>query len=70
MVKFGKRLQEDQYSEWSEHYIRYKELKKALYVERDEGEKSEGLFLQTLEREIAKVRKSFAPSSCIFLFLV
>tara|TARA_B100000519_G_scaffold8988_1_gene7172 strand:+ start:2108 stop:2353 length:246 start_codon:yes stop_codon:yes gene_type:complete len=58
MVKFGRRLVEERYPEWREFYIRYKELKNALYAEREDvegGEKS-GLFLKTLETEIAKVR--------------
>ena len=49
---------EERYPEWREFYIRYKELKNALYAEREDvegGEKS-GLFLKTLETEIAKVR--------------
>jgi|TARA_B100000073_G_scaffold347157_2_gene360577 SPX domain protein involved in polyphosphate accumulation len=61
MVKFGRRLVEERYPEWREFYIRYKELKNALYAEREDvegGEKS-GLFLKTLETEIAKVRVFF-----------
>ena len=49
---------EERYPEWREFYIRYKELKNVLYAEREDvegGEKS-GLFLKTLETEIAKVR--------------
>ena len=52
---------EERYPEWREFYIRYKELKNALYAEREDvegGEKS-GLFLKTLETEIAKVRVFF-----------
>ena len=65
MVKFGRRLVEERYPEWREFYIRYKELKNALYVEREDvegGEKS-GLFLKTLETEIAKVRVFFFGSA-------
>ena len=57
---------EERYPEWREFYIRYKELKNALYAEREDvegGEKS-GLFLKTLETEIAKVRVFFgSPQS-------
>mgnify|MGYP002879888860 FL=1 len=63
MVKFGRRLVEERYPEWREFYIRYKELKNALYAEREDvegGEKS-GLFLKTLETEIAKVRVFLVP---------
>jgi len=59
MVKFGRRLVEERYPEWREFYIRYKELKNALYAEREDiagGEKS-GLFMKTLDEEIKKVRK-------------
>ena len=59
MVKFGRRLVEERYPEWREFYIRYKELKNALYAEREDiagGEKS-GLFTKTLDEEIKKVRK-------------
>ena len=65
MVKFGRRLVEERYPEWREFYIRYKELKNALYAEREDvegGEKS-GLFLKTLETEIAKVRVFFLVPS-------
>ena len=54
---------EERYPEWREFYIRYKELKNALYAEREDvegGEKS-GLFLKTLETEIAKVRVFWVP---------
>ena len=49
---------EERYPEWREFYIRYKELKNALYAEREDiegGEKS-GLFVKTLQAEIMKVR--------------
>lgn len=49
---------EERYPEWREFYIRYKELKNALYAEREDiegGEKS-GLFVKTLHAEITKVR--------------
>ena len=36
MVKFGRRLVEERYPEWREFYIRYKELKNALYAERED----------------------------------
>ena len=55
---------EERYPEWREFYIRYKELKNALYAEREDvegGEKS-GLFLKTLETEIAKVRVFFGSA--------
>lgn len=58
MVQFGRRLVEERYPEWREFYIRYKELKNALYAEREDiegGEKS-GLFVKTLQAEIMKVR--------------
>ena len=58
MVQFGRRLVEERYPEWREFYIRYKELKNALYAEREDiegGEKS-GLFVKTLQAEITKVR--------------
>ena len=58
MVQFGRRLVEERYPEWREFYIRYKELKNALYAEREDiegGEKS-GLFVKTLQAEILKVR--------------
>ena len=54
MVQFGRRLVEERYPEWREFYIRYKELKNALYAEREDtegGEKS-GLFVKTLHAEI------------------
>lgn len=57
MVQFGRRLVEERYPEWREFYIRYKELKNALYAEREDiegGEKS-GLFVKTLHAEITKV---------------
>ena len=61
MVKFGRRLVEERYPEWREFYIRYKELKNALYAEREdvEGCEKSGLFLKTLGTEIAKVRVFF-----------
>ena len=65
MVKFGRRLVEERYPEWREFYIRYKELKNALYAEREDvegGEKS-GMFLKTLETEIAQVRRVFVFGS-------
>ena len=68
MVKFGRRLVEERYPEWREFYIRYKELKNALYAEREDvegGEKS-GLFLKTLETEIAKVRVFFLVPQSVF----
>ena len=55
---------EERYPEWREFYIRYKELKNALYAEREDvegGEKS-GLFLKTLETEIAEVRVFFGSA--------
>ena len=65
MVNFGRRLVEERYPEWREFYIRYKELKNALYAEREDVEGGEkcGLFLKTLETEIAKVRVFFFGSA-------
>jgi len=64
MVQFGRRLVEERYPEWREFYIRYKELKNALYAEREDiegGEKS-GLFVKTLQAEIMKANDFYVKT--------
>jgi len=64
MVQFGRRLVEERYPEWREFYIRYKELKNALYAEREDiagGEKS-GLFMKTLDEEIKKANAFYVKT--------
>ena len=64
MVNFSKKLQDNIYVEWSDQYMKYKQLKKLLKKRRDEVDEETHLlplseFKITLENEMQKVEKCY-----------
>lgn len=59
-MKFGKRLQDEAERQWLSHYLDYKSLKRAIYVDVNAKDAAGLAFERTLRTELAKVAEFYS----------